>query len=104
MKRSLMTLAVAALVGAAVAVTTTYEELVIQDLGAALNPSDPTNNGFWSLDWTDDQSVRHVHAGVTVRQGTAVMSAPLKRSPLAGKACSADGPNLKEFGMVIIFR
>lgn len=42
--------------------------VIIQDLGPALNPEDPTNGGFWSLDWVDDRQVRHVHAGVTVCQ------------------------------------
>ena len=103
--KKLMFAAVPALVmGLAFAITSTSETKVVQDLGKALNPNDPTNGGFWSLDWTDEQGVRHTHPGVTVSEGTSTAEGDVLVGTTWSVDCSDPIPLVERFGMLLIFR
>lgn len=89
----------------AAAAATDGHAVIVQDLGPALDADDPTNGGFWSIDWTDDAGVRHTHAGVAVSRAASAASAPLKASDLVVSVVSAPG-SLKTGapGLQLIFR
>ena len=104
MKKLMFTALPALVMGLAFAVTSTSETKVVQDLGKALNPDDPTSGGYWSLDWTDDQGVRHTHPGVTVSEGTSTAEGDV----LVGTTWSVDYsdpiPLAERFGLLLIVR
>ena len=104
MKKLMFTALPALVMGLAFAVTSTSETKVVQDLGKALNPDDPTSGGYWSLDWTDDQGVRHTHPGVTVSEGASTAEGDV----LVGATWSVDYsdpiPLAERFGLLLIVR